>query len=158
MYRNDPDSNGSRNNVPRVDGTSWVRTALQQCRMLELRNALDPVQKQVIVFAIRWAPFGGAGAEELFSTFGVTRKRFLQMIREALGRRPSDDTRAQELKKHLLLSLAWAWRADAAAAERAGSPDATRPAGATPADLGDHRQRIPAGGLDHGSRPGKLAS
>ncbi|MFI5718832.1 hypothetical protein [Nocardia sp. NPDC051750] len=93
-------------------GTSWVRTALQQCRALEMSRAVDPKALPAIVFAIRWAPFGGAGPEELFMNFGVTRQRFLQMVRAALSPHGSDDPRTRQVKRHLLLSLSWAWRAD----------------------------------------------
>ena len=93
-------------------GTSWVRVALQQCRALEMGRALDAKVLPLVGFAVRWAPFGGAGTEELFLAFGVTRQRFLELVGEALRPRDSDDPRTRQLKGHLRESLAWAWRAD----------------------------------------------
>ncbi|MGW5381347.1 hypothetical protein [Nocardia sp. NPDC003963] len=92
--------------------TSWVRTALQQCAVLETARSLAPGTKPLLVFAIRWAPFGGATAEEVFLTFGVTRRKFLQMTVEALDSRAFDDPRMGRLKKQLSLTLTRAWRAD----------------------------------------------
>ncbi len=92
--------------------TSWVRTALQQCAVLETARSLVPGTKALIVFAIRWAPFGGASAEEVFLNFGVTRNQFLRITAEALSPRRTDDPRMYQLKKHLLMTLAQAWRKD----------------------------------------------
>ncbi|MEV0362193.1 hypothetical protein ACIBEK_30335 [Nocardia fusca] len=92
--------------------TAWVRTALRQCAALEATRSLLPGTKPILVFAIRWAPFGGATAEELFVNFGVTRQQFLRMTGAALTTRRSDDPRTSQLKQHLMMSLSRAWRAD----------------------------------------------
>ncbi|MFE3002065.1 hypothetical protein ACFXG4_44735 [Nocardia sp. NPDC059246] len=88
----------------------WVRTSLQQYRLLERDRSVDPNSRSVIVFAIQWAPFGGVGADELFVNFGVTRKRFLQMVGEALGPRATDNQSVRGLKRCLLEALTRAWR------------------------------------------------
>lgn len=92
--------------------TTWVRTALRQCAALDATRSLLPGTKPMLVFAIRWAPFGGATAEELFVNFGVTRQQFLRMTGAALAARRSDDPRTSQLKQHLLMLLTQAWRAD----------------------------------------------
>ncbi|WP_280398585.1 hypothetical protein [Nocardia carnea] len=115
-------------------GTSWVRIALQQCRALERGRALNAEVLPLLGFAIRWAPFGGARAEELLLSFGVTRHRFLELVSRALRPRDSDDPHTRQLKRHLRESLAWAWRADPG-----------RPApGALPAPAAAHRPAAPA--------------
>ncbi|NUP25563.1 MAG: hypothetical protein HOQ44_02540, partial [Nocardia sp.] len=85
-----------------TDAASWVRTSLDRCRFLETRRSLDPGTKPALVFAIRWAPFGGATTEELFLNFGVGRQRFLELVRKALSARTTDDPRSRHLKKQLL--------------------------------------------------------
>lgn len=100
-------------NADPTPGTAWVRTSLNECRELETGRSLDAGSRTVIDFAIRWAPFGGATAEELFAHFGVTRPRFWQLVSTALTPRSSDDPRARHLKRRLLLALAQAWRVDA---------------------------------------------
>lgn len=125
-------------------GTSWVRIALQQCRALEMGRALDAKAMPMAGFAIRWAPFGGAGAEELFLNFGVTRQRFLELVTEALSPRGCDDPHARELKGHLRRSVVRAWRADPGAAVRGARID-------PPAA---HRPAVPAGPrASHGGGP-----
>ncbi|WP_431970348.1 hypothetical protein [Nocardia sp. bgisy134] len=91
---------------------SWVRTALHQCHTLETGKSFDPHSKSVVVFAIRWAPFGGATTEEVFLNFGVSRQRFLHMVSDALSPRRSDNQRNRQLKKYLLQSLNLAWGAN----------------------------------------------
>ena len=116
-------------------GTSWVRTALQQCRALEMGRALNAEVLPLVGFAIRWAPFGGAGAEELFLKFGMTRRRFLVLVAEALRPRNSDDPRTRQLKNHLRESLTLAWRADPGAptpGTRSGTAATHRPVTSTP--------------------------
>ncbi|WP_280436978.1 hypothetical protein [Nocardia carnea] len=105
-------------------GVSWVRIALQQCRALEIGRAVDAATLPLVGFAIRWAPFGGAGAEEIFLKFGVTRQRFLELVAEALRPRGSDDPRTRQLKRHLQESLARAWWADPGDGARSGPPAA----------------------------------
>ncbi|MFE3259815.1 hypothetical protein, partial [Nocardia sp. NPDC059229] len=78
---------------------------------LAANKSLDTTARSVVEFAIRRAPSGGASAGELLVAFGVTRWRFVQMIREALTQTPSDTRDARTLKRNLLDSLSWAWRA-----------------------------------------------
>ncbi|MET8799041.1 hypothetical protein ABZV91_21855 [Nocardia sp. NPDC004568] len=106
--------------------TAWVRTALRQCAALDGTKSLLPGTKPVLVFAIRWAPFGGATAEELFLNFGVTRQQFLRMTGAALATRRSDDPRISQLKQHLLMLLTQAWRPDR---ETETTPVTARPYG-----------------------------
>ncbi|WP_342216504.1 Zn-ribbon domain-containing OB-fold protein [Nocardia abscessus] len=89
---------------------SWVRTSLRQCDLLAGAKSLDSADRSLVGFAIRWAPFGGADAGELLVTFGVTRRRFLQMMGEALRPRRTDSVKVRGLKHRLTDSLMWAWR------------------------------------------------
>ncbi|SNY89448.1 hypothetical protein SAMN04244553_6463 [Nocardia amikacinitolerans] len=89
-----------------------MREALDRCDRLAGSGCLDAAAKSLIGFAIRWAPFGGATAGELLVTFGVTRRRFLLMVDEALCPRGSDSIEVRELKGHLRESLAEAWQVD----------------------------------------------
>lgn len=89
----------------------WVRSSMTHCDFLAANKSLDTAARSVVEFAIRRAPSGGASAGELLVAFGVTRWRFVQMIREALVQRPSDTRDARTLKRNLLDSLSWAWRA-----------------------------------------------
>ncbi|WP_433712389.1 Zn-ribbon domain-containing OB-fold protein [Nocardia sp. CA-084685] len=93
----------------------WVRTSLRQCELMEGAKALDTAAKSLISFAIRWAPFGGASAGELLVTFGVTRRRFLQMLEEALDPRRTDSVKVRGLKRQLKDALAQAWQMSPAA-------------------------------------------
>ncbi|MCP2298555.1 putative OB-fold protein, contains Zn-ribbon domain [Nocardia amikacinitolerans] len=108
---NDVISIRSRDTGHRYDG-SWMREALDRCDRLAGSGCLDAAAKSLIGFAIRWAPFGGATAGELLVTFGVTRRRFLLMVDEALCPRGSDSIAVRELKGHLRESLAEAWQVD----------------------------------------------
>ena len=89
---------------------SWVRTSLRQCDLMAAAKSVDTAAKSLVDFAIRWAPFGGATAGELLVTYGVTRRRFLQMVDEALHPRRTDSVNVRGLKRHLQDSLAQAWR------------------------------------------------
>ncbi|WP_429455066.1 Zn-ribbon domain-containing OB-fold protein [Nocardia sp. GP40] len=89
----------------------WVRSSMTYCEFLAANKSLDTDARSVVEFAIRRAASGGASAGELLVAFGVTRWRFVQMIREALVQRPSDTRDARTLKRNLLDSLSWAWRA-----------------------------------------------
>lgn len=111
---NDPKRMTSR--APTTKGchsydSTWVRSWLHLCDFLEATESLDAEARSLISFAVRWAPFGGANAEELFVTCGVTRWRFVQMIRDALRPHPHDSRKARAFKRNLLDALSWAWRA-----------------------------------------------
>lgn len=111
---------------------SWVRIAMQQCRALEMGRAVDVEVLPLVGFAIRWAPFGGAGAEELFWRFGVTRRRFLELVGEGLCPRDRDEPRTRQLKEQLRETLALAWRADPALGARSGPAAMRRPISSAP--------------------------
>ncbi len=63
----------------------------------------------MIEFAIRWAPFGGADPGDLLVAFGVGRTRFVEMFKEGLRSRRTDDREARWLKQTLLDALSSAW-------------------------------------------------
>ncbi|WP_228538023.1 Zn-ribbon domain-containing OB-fold protein [Nocardia sp. XZ_19_231] len=94
---------------------SWVRAALRQCDLMESAESLDSAAKSLLGFAIRWAPFGGATADELLVSFGMTHRRFLQMVDEVLRPLRTDCMQVRGLKRHLQDSLVQAWRTPPAA-------------------------------------------
>ncbi|MFD6453704.1 Zn-ribbon domain-containing OB-fold protein [Nocardia sp. NPDC060220] len=90
-------------------GQAWIRTALRQCERLGHADGVDSATKSALGFAIRWAPLGGATARELLVAFGMTRRRFLQTIAEALRPRGTDSLEVRTLKRQLQDSLVRAW-------------------------------------------------
>ncbi|MGW5113406.1 hypothetical protein [Nocardia sp. NPDC004123] len=74
-------------------------------------KSVDADARSMIMFAIRWAPFGGAPSDELMITFGVSRWRFLQIIRHTLRPRISDRGDEQTIKRNLLEVVNWSWQA-----------------------------------------------
>lgn len=44
----------------------------------------DKEAKELLEFARKWEPFGGAPADEVFVRFGLSPRRFAQRLREAL--------------------------------------------------------------------------
>lgn len=69
------------------------------------------VQERVLVdFALMWAPYGGSPPEDLFVTFGVTSKAFVEMVESILTTSDSDQSQAPEMKSRLLDDLVRAWR------------------------------------------------
>ncbi|WP_067678184.1 Zn-ribbon domain-containing OB-fold protein [Nocardia miyunensis] len=90
--------------------SAWVRSALDLCDFLRTARSVDAEAISVIEFAIRWAPARGASTSDLLVNFGVTRWRFVEMVRESLQPRASDSRHAAALKRNLLDSLTWAWR------------------------------------------------
>ncbi|MTE15057.1 Zn-ribbon domain-containing OB-fold protein [Nocardia aurantiaca] len=96
----------------RLYDTSWIRDALHNCDLLERAHCLDPSTKSVLGFAVRWAPFGGATAAELLVTFGMSRRRFLRVVDDALNLRRTDTAMVRGLKRQLKQSLSEAWRAN----------------------------------------------
>lgn len=89
----------------------WVRSSLNQCDFLESVNSVDADSRSVIMFAVRWAPFGGAPTEELMVAFGTNRWRFLQIFRHALRSRATDRGEARTAKRNLLEVVSWSWHA-----------------------------------------------
>ncbi|WP_245568274.1 Zn-ribbon domain-containing OB-fold protein [Nocardia jiangxiensis] len=88
----------------------WVRSCLHQCDFLAKSRSLDADAKALIRFAIQWAPFGGASADELLVNFGITRWRFVQVIRENLRPRAGDSRTARTFKRNLLDALSLGWQ------------------------------------------------
>ena len=58
------------------------------------------------------ARLGGATAAELLVTFGMSRRRFLRAVEEALRSARTDTDVVRRLKRQLKQSLSEAWRAD----------------------------------------------
>ncbi|WP_146161158.1 hypothetical protein [Nocardia sp. MDA0666] len=105
--------------APRVTyDSSWVRSSLSQLDYLYSARAVDVDLRPVIDFAIRWAPFGGAGAGELLVSFGVGRRRFVEMVHAGLRPRRTDNQEARWLERGLLDALASAWKVDDSVAAR----------------------------------------
>ncbi|MFF3567657.1 hypothetical protein [Nocardia jiangxiensis] len=99
----------------RVDyGSSWVRSSLRQLDSFRRSHAVDIDASQVIAFAIRWAPFGGASTGELLVVFGVGRRRFVEMLSTGLEPRRTDTPEIRLRKRTLLNALRSAWRFDEA--------------------------------------------
>ncbi|MBY8860870.1 hypothetical protein K7711_30650 [Nocardia sp. CA2R105] len=99
----------------RVDyGSSWARSSLRELDSLRRARAVDTDALQVIAFAIRWAPFGGAGTGELLVVFGVGRRRFVEMLDAGLEPHRTDGPETRLRKRALLKALRSAWRFDEA--------------------------------------------
>lgn len=90
--------------------STWVRSCMHQCDFLAAAHSLDNDARASIRFAITWAPFGGASADELLMTFGVTRWRFVQRVREFLQPRAGDTRNERTIKQNLLEAVSWGWR------------------------------------------------
>ncbi|WP_157121444.1 hypothetical protein [Nocardia miyunensis] len=89
---------------------TWVRSCLHQCDLLATARSIDADGKTLIRFAIQWAPFGGAGAEELLVTFGITRRQFVQSLRDKLLPRIDDSRTVRTIKRNLTEALSPGWR------------------------------------------------
>jgi Protein of unknown function (DUF3263) len=48
--------------------------------------AIDPDDRHLLVFAIRWMPYGGGPADEIFIQFGMTPQRFYERLQEVIER------------------------------------------------------------------------
>ncbi|MBC2638007.1 MULTISPECIES: hypothetical protein [unclassified Rhodococcus (in: high G+C Gram-positive bacteria)] len=90
-------------------GTEWLRLALRRCDLLAQTHSVSADARWMISFAIQWAPFGGAGAAELMERFGVTRRRFLELVFDGLEPKPTDVQKLRAMKSCLRTSLAEAW-------------------------------------------------
>ncbi len=97
-----------------IYSAQWVRASVSQLKFLVSRRSVDADMRPVIEFAIHRAPFGGAGSGDLFVTFGVERRRFVEMFQEGLRSRREDSQDARWLKQRLLEELLPAWRVDGA--------------------------------------------
>ncbi|MEU2001745.1 hypothetical protein ACH47B_08880 [Rhodococcus sp. NPDC019627] len=91
---------------PQLD---WSRQALRACDLLASVQSISSSDRALVAFAIEWAPYGGADAEELFIKFGVQRNRFLVLLQAAMTPRPSDLARLRILKASLCDDLVRAW-------------------------------------------------
>ncbi|PBC47469.1 hypothetical protein CJ177_41610 [Rhodococcus sp. ACPA1] len=60
------------------------------------RNHPDIDVEQLIEFAIRWAPFGGATEEEIFVHFGITTRRFIERLWQVV---PESDCVPDEIRR-----------------------------------------------------------
>ncbi|SED02721.1 hypothetical protein SAMN04490220_3266 [Rhodococcus jostii] len=87
----------------------WLRNALRACDLLASVQSISPSDRALVAFAIEWAPYRGADAEELFIKFGVQRNRFLHLLQAAMAPRPSDLERLRILKTTLCNDLLRAW-------------------------------------------------
>ncbi|MCQ4120750.1 hypothetical protein [Rhodococcus tibetensis] len=90
----------------------WVRHCLRVCDLLTNVQSLSQSDRALVAFAIEWAPYGGADAEELFIKFGVHRNRFLSMLQAAMIPRRSDLKRLCAVKATLGTDILRAWQRD----------------------------------------------
>lgn len=90
-------------------GTEWLRLALRRCDLLAQMHSVSSDARWMISFAIQWAPFGGASAAELLERFGVSRRRFMELVLEGLAPKSTDVQKIRAMKSHLRTSLAQAW-------------------------------------------------
>jgi hypothetical protein len=87
----------------------WLRQSLRVCDLLASVHSISPADRALVAFAIEWAPYGGADAEDLFVTFGVQRNRFLHLLQTAMTPRPSDLGHLRNVKATLCTDLLRAW-------------------------------------------------
>ncbi|MFG3522028.1 hypothetical protein ACGF5S_17295 [Nocardia nova] len=92
-----------------------MRSSLSQLDFLVSARSVDTKLVPLIEFSIRWAPFGGADSGELLISFGVSHRRFVEMVRAGLQPRRIDNEETRWLKRRLLDALAAAWDVDNAA-------------------------------------------
>jgi hypothetical protein len=45
-------------------------------------------QTEIVAFAVRWLPFGGPPAEDVYVTFGLTYEQFRGRLADALAHEP----------------------------------------------------------------------
>jgi hypothetical protein len=98
--------------IPDVSDTfdsEWIRRSLHACELLERMHSLGSSDRFLIGFAISWAPFGGASANEVWLNFGVSRERFLYLLQAALSPKGTDLGRLRAMKRQLRNSLEQAW-------------------------------------------------
>ena len=85
----------SRRDLATTDGMD-IRTFRQWCDRRreadQTRNGrirVDKEAEEIVQFARRWSPFGGAPAHEIFIQFGMSPTRFAQRLQEILHRAPA---------------------------------------------------------------------
>ncbi|MBF5001075.1 OB-fold domain-containing protein [Nocardia sp. BSTN01] len=108
--RRSPVPPSDRDDPPTECDASWVRSALRQCDLMVRAGLLDPAEKTLVAFAVRWAPFGGSSADELLVAFGTDRRRFLHLVTEALRPRRTDSVVVRHRKQLLHEALTRAWQ------------------------------------------------
>ncbi|MFI7194020.1 hypothetical protein ACIBQ0_30195 [Nocardia nova] len=82
-----------------------MRSSLSQLDFLMSARSVDTKLVPLIDFSIRWAPFGGADSGDLLISFGVSRRRFVEMMRAGLQPRRTDNQETRWLKRRLLDAL-----------------------------------------------------
>ena len=87
----------------------WLRQSLRACDLLTSVHSISPTDRALVAFAIEWAPYGGADAEDLFIQFGVQRNRFLHLLQAAMTPRPSDLGHLRNVKTTLCNDLLRIW-------------------------------------------------
>ena len=88
---------------------NWLRQSLRVCDLLGSVHSITPADRALVAFAIEWAPYGGADAEDLFIQFGVQRNRFLHLLQAAMTPRPSDLGHLRNVKTTLCNDLLRIW-------------------------------------------------
>lgn len=88
----------------------WVRRSLGWCDLLRRERSLTGTEQALVVYAIEWAPYGGADAESVFVKFGVHRSKFLHMVQAAMMPRSTEPRRFTAVKAGLCQELLHAWQ------------------------------------------------
>ncbi|WP_072691111.1 hypothetical protein [Rhodococcus marinonascens] len=96
---------------PETYSTEWMRSALRRCDLLEQTYAVSTDARWMIDFAIQWAPFGGATDADVLVRFGVSRKRFMDLVLAGLAPKAAETPKIRAMKTQLCISLAQAWNA-----------------------------------------------
>lgn len=66
----------------------WCDRRLEADQTRNGRIRVDKEAEEIVQFARRWSPFGGAPAHEIFIQFGMSPTRFAQRLQEILHRAP----------------------------------------------------------------------
>jgi hypothetical protein len=87
---------------------------MKTCAFLAKLHSLSRDDREIIEFALSWAPYGGATSADLLVAFGVHRDKFVELLRAALRPKSTDLDKLQDLKRNLDVSLQRAWNIDPA--------------------------------------------
>ncbi|MEV0946698.1 hypothetical protein [Rhodococcus sp. NPDC049939] len=98
-----------RDDPPETYGIEWLRSALRRCDQLERTYCVSSDARWMIDFAIQWAPFGGASDGDVLVRFGVTRRRFMDLVLASLAPKATETPKIRAIKSQLCNSLAQAW-------------------------------------------------
>ncbi|NIL74800.1 hypothetical protein RhoFasB10_00890 [Rhodococcus sp. B10] len=96
--------------VPPAADLGWVRRSLGWCELFARECSLTGTEQVLLIFAIEWAPYGGADAETVFVKFGVSRLKFLHMVQAALMPRSTEPRRFTAVKAALCQEILRAWQ------------------------------------------------